>query len=203
MNKFVVYAAISGIAGAGLMIGLGAVSAVSQQQELPLSGTVQRVWEDGFLMEADNRTLTVDTWNLCGDSTAQNLQPGEQVTLIGEMDGREFDAFSVTKANGNTLCATPEGATTATPEQPQNSVPGTAEHTQGQAFTGPVQRAWEDGFSLAAGDRTFTVDTWTLCGDNTNQFVTAGDTVTITGEFEAGEFDAFSLTTPEGEQVCR
>ncbi|NJL20271.1 MAG: hypothetical protein HC895_04660 [Leptolyngbyaceae cyanobacterium SM1_3_5] len=59
--------------------------------------------------------------------------------------------------------------------------------------TGTVERVWEDGFRLNTGDRTLTVDSWDVYGDNTPRHVSVGDRVTITGEFEDGEFDAFSI----------
>jgi hypothetical protein len=66
-----------------------------------------------------------------------------------------------------------------------------------------VQQVWEDGFRLDTGDRTITVDTWDLCGDQTTQFLTVGKPVTITGEFDDGEFDVFTLVTTDGDQICR
>jgi len=61
------------------------------------------------------------------------------------------------------------------------------------SYTGIVEQVWEDGFRLNTGDRSFRVDSWDVYGDNTAQFVQVGDRVTITGEFEGGEFDAFTI----------
>jgi len=61
------------------------------------------------------------------------------------------------------------------------------------SHTGIVERVWEDGFRLSTGDRTFRVDSWDVYGDNTAQHIQVGDRVTITGEFERGEFDAFTI----------
>ncbi|MBD2093393.1 hypothetical protein H6F67_26460 [Microcoleus sp. FACHB-1515] len=74
---------------------------------------------------------------------------------------------------------------------------------QSGSFTGTVQRVWEDGFSLNTGGRTLSVDSWDLCGDFTARHISVGDRLTITGEFEGGEFDAFSITNPNGAAVCR
>lgn len=66
-------------------------------------------------------------------------------------------------------------------------------------YTGTVERVWEDGFRLDTGDRTIRVDSWDVYGDNTPNHVAVGDQITVTGEFERGEFDAFSIndaTTP-------
>jgi len=59
--------------------------------------------------------------------------------------------------------------------------------------TGTVERVWEDGLRLNTGDRTFRVDTWDIYGDNTVRYVSVGDSITITGEFDDGEFDAFTV----------
>lgn len=37
------------------------------------------------------------------------------------------------------------------------------------------------------------IDTWDVCGDNTISYVPAGDLITITSEFDGGEFDAFTI----------
>ncbi|NJL36573.1 MAG: hypothetical protein HC840_08995 [Leptolyngbyaceae cyanobacterium RM2_2_4] len=73
---------------------------------------------------------------------------------------------------------------------------------QGNSFTGTVQRIWEDGFRLNTGDRTLRVDTWDVYGDSTASHVSVGDQLTVTGEFDGGEFDASSITNPNGAAVC-
>ncbi len=82
------------------------------------------------------------------------------------------------------------------------SVPAIAQN-QGNSFSGRVQRVWEDGFRLNTSGRSITVDTYDICGDNTTQSISAGDQVTVTGEFEVGEFDAFSVTKANGKSVCQ
>jgi Ca2+-binding RTX toxin-like protein len=62
------------------------------------------------------------------------------------------------------------------------------------SFNGIVERVWEDGFSLSAGNRILPVDAWDLYGDATQRYVTAGEQLTVFGEFDDGEFDAFSIT---------
>ena len=60
-------------------------------------------------------------------------------------------------------------------------------------YTGTVERVWEDGLRINTGDRTLRVDTWDVYGDNTASYVAVGDRITITGEFDDGEFDAFTV----------
>lgn len=52
----------------------------------------------------------------------------------------------------------------------------------------PLSMGW-----LRTGDRVLRVDSWDVYGDNTRRFVQVGDRLTMTGEFENGEFDAFSI----------
>ena len=76
----------------------------SQAQEATLIGNVDRGWEDGFQLNASNRSITVDAYNLCGDNTASSIAVDEEVTVTGEFEGREFDAFSIENSSGDTVC---------------------------------------------------------------------------------------------------
>ncbi|MEA5581460.1 hypothetical protein VB620_08925 [Nodularia harveyana UHCC-0300] len=82
------------------------------------------------------------------------------------------------------------------------SVPAIAEN-QVNSFSGRVQRVWEDGFRLNTSGRSITVDTYDICGDNTTRYISAGDQLVVTGEFDLGEFDAFSVTKANGQSVCQ
>ncbi|MEM6434337.1 MAG: hypothetical protein AAF773_10880 [Cyanobacteria bacterium P01_D01_bin.115] len=76
----------------------------SQAQEATLTGNVDLVWEDGFQLNASNRSITVDSYNLCGDNTPSSINVDEEVTVTGEFEGREFDAFSIENSSGDTVC---------------------------------------------------------------------------------------------------
>ncbi|MDJ0593371.1 MAG: hypothetical protein QNJ72_25860 [Pleurocapsa sp. MO_226.B13] len=82
----------------------GFYSAVHAQGNT-FTGTVERVWEDGFRLNTGERTLRVDSWDVCGDNTASYLSADQQVNVSGEFSGLEFDAFSVTDQGGNPVCA--------------------------------------------------------------------------------------------------
>jgi hypothetical protein len=83
---------------------LASVPAIAQSQRTSFSGSVHRVWEDGFRLNTSARSITVDTYDICGDNTTRHISAGEQVTVTGEFDEGEFDAFSVTKADGTRVC---------------------------------------------------------------------------------------------------
>ncbi|MEO0407580.1 MAG: DUF5666 domain-containing protein [Cyanobacteria bacterium P01_A01_bin.135] len=169
--------ALSGLIAAG--IAAVALPHVSHAQDT-YTGTAERVWEDGFRLNIGDRTFRVDSWEVYGDNTPQFVTEGDRVTVTGEFSGGEFDAF---KIDGNAIPGTDAPSPAAT-----------LPRAEAAGYTGMVEGVWEDGFRLNTGDRTFRVDSWEVYGDNTPQFVTEGDRVTVTGEFSDGEFDAFTVT---------
>jgi len=80
-------------------------AAIAETQSATFSGKVYQVWEDGFQLNSESHSITVDSYDLCGDSTARHIKVGEQVTVTGEFEGGEFDAFSITRANGESVCS--------------------------------------------------------------------------------------------------
>ena len=152
------------------------------------TGTVERVWEDGLRLNTGDRTLRVDTWDVYGDNTPSNVAVGDELTITGEFEGREFDAFTITGAgSASTSAPTTTAVPTDAPAAEATPRPGA------NVYTGTIEQVWEDGFRLNTGDRTFRVDTWDIYGDNTASYVAVGDRITITGEFDGGEFDAFTV----------
>jgi hypothetical protein len=78
--------------------------AIAQAQNATFSGRVHQVWEDGFQLNSRDHSITVDSYDICGDNTTRHITVGDQVTVIGEFESEEFDAFSITMANGESLC---------------------------------------------------------------------------------------------------
>ena len=64
------------------------------------TGTVERVWEDGFRLNTGSRAFSVDTWDVFGDNTRRHVSVGDRVEVSGEFSGGEFDASSVTGGSG-------------------------------------------------------------------------------------------------------
>lgn len=60
-----------------------------------LTGTIERVWEDGFRLNTGERTVNVDSWDIFGDNTRSRVSAGQRVRVSGEMSGGEFDATAV------------------------------------------------------------------------------------------------------------
>lgn len=88
-----------------LLVCLLACDGVGRTQRTPLSGIVERVWEDGFRINTGDRTTTVDSWDVCGDNTQQHVSVGDELIVEGEFSGREFDASAITNAKGENVCS--------------------------------------------------------------------------------------------------
>lgn len=89
------------ITGSALLcaIAITGLSSAVQARNNSVSGTIERVWEDGFRLNTGERSVRVDSWDVYGDNTASNLSKGDRITVNGEFDGGEFDAFSINKSD--------------------------------------------------------------------------------------------------------
>ena len=87
----------------GLVV-TASITSIAQGRGNSFSGSVERVWEDGFKLKTEERSLKVDSWDVCGDNTSGNLSKGDVVTVDGEFDDGEFDAFSITKEDNIKVC---------------------------------------------------------------------------------------------------
>ncbi|WP_295884644.1 DUF5666 domain-containing protein [uncultured Thiohalocapsa sp.] len=86
------------IAGEGSASQRGASAGSGPQAEAgreTLTGTIERVWEDGFRLNTGQRTVNVDSWDIFGDNTRSRVSAGQRVRVSGEMSGGEFDATAV------------------------------------------------------------------------------------------------------------
>lgn len=68
---------------------------------LTVSGTVRSVVGNEFILDDGTGQLIVDTGPRWYHSV--NLTEGEQVTVTGEYDDYDFDAYRITRANGETI----------------------------------------------------------------------------------------------------
>ena len=89
MNRF----ATSTLITAGILSAL-ALPQIGHAQATH-TGTVGRVWEDGFRLHTGNQTLWVDASNLSTDNTSGNIAVGDQVSVTGQFGRIEFDASAI------------------------------------------------------------------------------------------------------------
>lgn len=68
---------------------------------LTIAGTVRSVVGNEFILDDGTGQLIVDAGPSWYHSV--NLSEGEQVTVVGEYDDYDFDAYRITRANGETI----------------------------------------------------------------------------------------------------
>ena len=95
---------LTGLISLGVAIAVGGVTPIARADDNSFSGTVEKVWEDGFVLKTEKRSLKVDSWDVCGDKTSGNLSKDDKVTVNGEFDDGDFDASSITKEDGTKVC---------------------------------------------------------------------------------------------------
>lgn len=99
-----------GLGSALLISGLAIVPATQAQtpigelqesQGITISGTVISVVGNDFILDDGTGNIIVDAgprwWHEI------NIEPGEELTVVGKLDNDEFDAISITKADGTVI----------------------------------------------------------------------------------------------------
>jgi hypothetical protein len=77
------------------------ISELQKTEGITISGEVKSVVGNDFTLDDGTGEIIVDAgprwWREI------DLSPGESVTVVGEMGRDEFDAFSITRGNGQTI----------------------------------------------------------------------------------------------------
>lgn len=103
MNRMVVL----GLLGLGLAAGQPIlaqavpIDSLRQQAGLTISGTVGSVVGNDFTVSDGTGEIIVDAGPRWYHEIT--VTPGEQVTVVGEYDNGELDAYSITRANGEVI----------------------------------------------------------------------------------------------------
>ncbi|AMW28191.1 MULTISPECIES: NirD/YgiW/YdeI family stress tolerance protein [Oscillatoriales] len=90
-----------------LTIGVPAANAQVSIQNLQrhsgvtISGTIRSVVGNDFILDDGTGQIIVDAGPMRHHQL--NLQPGEQVTVTGKYDDYDFDAFTITRSNGEVI----------------------------------------------------------------------------------------------------
>jgi uncharacterized protein YdeI (BOF family) len=66
-----------------------------------ISGEIQSIVGNEFILEDDTGEIIVDAGPRWYHQLS--LRSGERVTVVGEYDDDDFDAFSITRSNGDTI----------------------------------------------------------------------------------------------------
>ncbi|BAZ53912.1 hypothetical protein NIES4103_65960 [Nostoc sp. NIES-4103] len=86
---------------------VGAQKVANQIGNLPnarvttISGQVTKLLDDEFILNDGQRQIIVEAESQLAQPI--NLSVGEQVTVVGNYDDNEFNAHSITRANGETI----------------------------------------------------------------------------------------------------
>lgn len=70
------------------------------------------------------------------------------------------------------------------------------------AIEGSVTRVWQDKMRVETSDGSVTIDTWAVCGDNTRQHISEGDTVQVYANRDLFSYDAWRILDEAGEPAC-
>jgi hypothetical protein len=78
-----------------------------------------------------------------------------------------------------------------------------ATHAAEVTLDAPVLSVYDDGFRMA-DDRglALRVDAWTLCGDNTRNYIKRGDRLVVTGDRDWRMVAAQNITKVDGTPAC-
>lgn len=77
------------------------ISELQNTEGVTISGKVKSVVGNDFTLDDGTGEVIVDAGPRWWQEI--NVSPGESVTVVGEMDEGEFDAFSITRDNGQTI----------------------------------------------------------------------------------------------------
>lgn len=75
------------------------IGELQRNRNVTISGQVIGISGDEFMLNDGTGEILVDT----NDRKLTNLSVGEQVTVVGEYDDDDFDAFSITRQDGTTI----------------------------------------------------------------------------------------------------
>ncbi|ACK73538.1 conserved hypothetical protein [Gloeothece citriformis PCC 7424] len=77
------------------------IRTLQQNQGLTISGVIRSVVGNEFILDDGTGQVIVDAgprwWHQI------NVNPGEQVTVVGEYDDDDFDAFKITRSDGTVI----------------------------------------------------------------------------------------------------
>lgn len=79
---------------------------------------------------------------------------------------------------------------------------GSVPRNEAGAIEGTVTRVSRDNMRVETPDGSVTIDTWAVCGDNTNQHIAQGDTVQVYANRDLFSYDAWRILDADGENAC-
>ncbi len=143
-----------------------------------ISGEIVRMVDnDEFLLQTSDGRVRVDAD--LPDAQFLDLKRGQKVSVVGEKDGKDFDAREITRPNGSQVL-------------PQTS--------RNDTISGEIVRMVDnDEFLLQTSDGRVRVDA--DLPDAQFLDLKRGQRVSVVGEKDGRDFDAREITRPNGSQV--
>lgn len=84
----------------------GCASRTPRNEDGAIVGTVTRVRRDSMNLDVEGGgNVRIDTWGVCGDSTADNISVGDTVTVFASKDLFSYDAWRILDENGDRACS--------------------------------------------------------------------------------------------------
>jgi uncharacterized protein YdeI (BOF family) len=171
-----------------------------------ISGTVESVREDEFVLRDDTGEILVDAIRGPSEGRTLDLRIGERVTVVGDLDDEDFDATSVIRADGSVVIGQPNQPETPSPS-PDNSggdgITSIAEIVPGddiiQTISGTVVSVDEDEFILRDNTGQVLVDG--VRGPGGQLDIAIGERLTVVGDLDDEDFDAQRITRADGSVV--
>lgn len=169
-----------------------AISELKKQSGLSVSGVVRSVVGNKFVLDDGTGQLIVEA----GPRWYQplNLTEGERITVVGEYDDEDFDAFSVTRASGEVIEIRPS-------DGPPPWAGGRGERGEQRevaaTITGTIRSIIGNEFVLDEDTRQVIVEAEPKPARKLNLAV--GERITVFGEQDDEDFDAYTITRASGE----
>lgn len=84
----------------------GCASRTPRNEDGAIVGTVTRVGQDNMSVDVEGGSnVRIDTWGVCGDSTADNISVGDTVTIFASKDLFSYDAWRILNESGDPACS--------------------------------------------------------------------------------------------------
>ncbi|WP_139240798.1 hypothetical protein [Geitlerinema sp. PCC 9228] len=181
------------------MPGEAAIDPITGEMMATVTGTVVAQTEpDSFLFQSDGGMMLVDA-SPEGDMPVP-VTPGETVTMVGEMDDEDFDAYRITRPDGSLVVNNPIEEDYG--YEYEDDWDDWYEYPVAESYgsiSGTIQAVAGNEFLLNSENGPVFVDGGPSWYQPLN--LLAGEQVTVSGEYDDEDFDAFRITRSNGEVI--
>ena len=160
-----------------------------------ISGTVVSVFDDEFILQDETGAILVDAYDWLENNADLDLEVGQELTVMGDLDDDDFDARSISLTDDTPITSPP----------PSTDTPGTVTNINElvrqddliQTISGTVVNVFDDEFILQDETGAILVDADDLLEDDADLDLAVGQELIVVGDLDDDDFDARSITSPE------